>query len=188
MSAISQGSLSNPFQLMNACIEAIRDYVFSHIRVAFNIIQCQCGIMMCSLRQKFECLFKRFCVLFSILLIHFGASLFFFLHVLFCFVCPTMEAAVDYPLQQCCCWQKQVSLPVHQWTFPREVSAKSTNIHKLRDSFRVRNAYICYVCMKMSNWNNVYSSYSEMNQFFCSHLDMFNFNCTENALGKKNKP
>lgn len=151
MSAISQRSLSNPFQLMNAYTEAIRDYVFSHIRAAFNIIQCQCGIMVTcfhkilfwhddvpTLAKVKECLFKRFCVLFSVLLISFGGS-HFFSHVLLCFVCPTMKAVVDYPLQQCCCWQKQASLPVHQWTFPREAFIKSTNIHKLRGSFRVSN-------------------------------------------------
>lgn len=46
MSAISQRTLSNPFQLMNAYIEASKDYVFSHIRAAFNIIQCQWTIMV----------------------------------------------------------------------------------------------------------------------------------------------
>ena len=43
-------------------------------------------------------------------------------HVLLRFVCPTVEAVVDYPPQQCCCWQKQGSLPVHQWAFLREAS------------------------------------------------------------------
>lgn len=154
MRAISQRTLSNPFQLMNAYIEAIRDYTWSHIRAAFNIVQCQSGIMVTSLHEKY-CSWAWWKSVFSK---KFGL--------------PRL-ASLCVSYRGSCGWLPTSAMLLLAKTRITSCTPVGFSQRSILRAQTFRNWAV--VLELVLFWSNVYSNYGERNLFFCNHLDMFNF-------------